>query len=339
MRAGAQGAAPGGFVAGQFDPAFRTAPAAASVVLHQAVAHRPFGGQLVLAVHGGHHLVAAVDGALAVAAHHLDTDHLGQVRRVQFGRLSVRRGGVRLRLGLAHLLGGDEAFLLHALQDVVPADHGARRIADRIAGGREFRDAGQGRRLGQAQLVQLLAVVIVGRRHDAVGAVAEEDLVQVQLEDLVLAELALHLQRQQHFLELAEIAVLVAEEEVARDLLGDGAAAGHALVAGGGGQPDRARDAAPVQADVLVEVRVLDGDHGVAGLDRDIPDGDGVTAVLAELGDELAVAAVHGHRHLPFDPFELRHIRQGRGYGEVGDGQHQRQPGRAQDRQTDQPFD
>src|SRR3546814_3559807 len=82
----------------------------------------------------------------------------------------------------------------------------------------------------EVEFVELLAVVELRRRGDAVGAVAKERLVQVQLEDLVLAQLALHLHRQQHFGELAGVGYLGAEEEMARDLLGDGRPAGHAFL-------------------------------------------------------------------------------------------------------------
>src|SRR3546814_10399537 len=99
-----------------------------------------------------------------------------------------------------------------------------------MAAGRELRERGQRSHFVQVEFVDLLAVVELRRRGDAVGAVAEERLVQVQLEDLVLAQLALHLHRQQHFGELAGVGDLGAEEELARDLLGDGRPAGHAFL-------------------------------------------------------------------------------------------------------------
>jgi hypothetical protein len=71
---------------------------------------------------------------------------------------------------------------------------------------------------------------------------------------------------------LAAVAVFRAEVEVLRDLLGDGAAAGHARIVGGGEQPDRAADAAEIQALVLVEARVLDGDEGLLDVQRDLLD-------------------------------------------------------------------
>ena len=57
---------------------------------------------------------------------------------------------------------------------------------------------------------------------DAIGAAAEIDAVEIELEDLVLGELALQRQRQDRFLDLAPEAAVVGQEDVARELLGDG---------------------------------------------------------------------------------------------------------------------
>ena len=73
--------------------------------------------------------------------------------------------------------------------------------------------------------VERLAVVELGGRSNAVGAIAEEDLVEIQLEDLVLGQRVLDAERQQHLGKLARVAVLGTQEEIARDLLGDRAAA------------------------------------------------------------------------------------------------------------------
>ena len=63
------------------------------------------------------------------------------------------------------------------------------------------------------------------RGVDSVGAAAEIDAVQIELEDLVLAELALQRQRQDRFLDLAPEGAVVGQEDVARQLLGDGRSA------------------------------------------------------------------------------------------------------------------
>ena len=63
------------------------------------------------------------------------------------------------------------------------------------------------------------------RGVDAIGAGAEIDAVEIDLEDLVLAEAVLEPQRQQGFLDLAGEAALGRQKQVLGELLGDRAAA------------------------------------------------------------------------------------------------------------------
>src|SRR5918999_1670087 len=65
---------------------------------------------------------------------------------------------------------------------------GAVGKAARIVATRCLRNPGQRRRLGDIEVAYRLAEVALRRRLDAVGAAAEVDLVEVQLEDLVLRE-------------------------------------------------------------------------------------------------------------------------------------------------------
>ena len=209
-----------------------------------------------------------------------------------------------------HLVPADEAQLRHPLQDVVAADPGALGVAEGIAAGRELGNAGQRGHLVQVQFVQLLAIVELRGRAHAVGAVAEESLVEVQLEDLVLAELALHPQRQQHLGELARVAVFRTQEELPGHLLGDGGAAGDAFLVTGEKQPDGAGDAAVVNTVVLIEAGVLDRDERLLEPLRHLVDVHGIAAGLAEYGDQPAVARVHVHRLLQLDVAQRLHIRQ-----------------------------
>ena len=78
----------------------------------------------------------------------------------------------------------------------------------------------------QAGITDGFAVVDLGCRFDAVGAIAEINFVDVELENLVLAQLTFNLQRQENFVDLAREAAFAAEKEILRDLHGDGAAAG-----------------------------------------------------------------------------------------------------------------
>ncbi len=299
----------------EFDVRFGAAPAVAAVVGEQRIVQAAVGGLLRLRLQRGAHAVAAGQRIVAELLDRLQADHLGQVRRFQLDRRLVRIGQIRLAVG--GLVRGliDEAVVEHPLQHVAAPDQCARPVRDRIAGGRELRDRGQHRAFGQRQLVERLAVIELGRRGDAVGAIAEEALVEIQAQDLVLLERVLDPDRQEHLGDLAREADLRAQEEIACDLLGDRRAARHVLAAGRDHQPDRARDAAEIDAAVAVEVGVLGGDEGLLELLGDLLDPGRNAPGLAECRDQASVGRIDPQRHLQAD---------------VAQGLHGRQPGRDQ---------
>ena len=101
------------------------------------------------------------------------------------------------------------------------------------------------------------------RGIDAIGAGAEIDPVQIDLEDLVLGEAVLEPQRQQGLADLARKAPLGRQEQVFGELLGDRAAALDEMPGGeigerGAQQPDR------IDAEMAVEAAVLGRDHRLA---------------------------------------------------------------------------
>src|SRR3954462_5364719 len=104
---------------------------------------------------------------------------------------------------------------------------------------------------------------------DAVGATAEIDAVQVQLEDLVLGEAPLERQRQDPLAYLAPEIAVVGEEDVAGELLGDRRCA-LAPAALGRADAERADDADRVDAGMMAEAPVLDRDHRVLHDRRDL---------------------------------------------------------------------
>lgn len=315
-------------------------PAMAAVVDVQAIAHGLVGRRLQHRVDGRGDVVALGQRLVAEAGDHLLADHLGHVGRVHLDGALVRRGvhrhGLRLRrFGCAH-----ELQLDHAIEDVVAAHLRALGIGQRIAAGRKLRNARERGHLVERKLIELLAVIELRRGRDAVGAVAEEALVQVQLEDLVLAQLALHAHRREHLGELARVAVFIAEEELARDLLGDGRTTRHALRIGRGDEPHRARDALEVDAVVLVEARVLDGEEGLLLALRDVLDRHRVAARLAEQRHQASVLRVDVHRLLHLDRAQGFHVGQLGGHevvqGAQRDGAKQGQAGQREQRPAQQ---
>ena len=71
----------------------------------------------------------------------------------------------------------------------------------------------------------MLAEVAARGGLDAVQAVAEVDLVQIQLEDLLLGVEVLDVRREDDFLQLPAICLVAREEALSRELLRDRAAA------------------------------------------------------------------------------------------------------------------
>ena len=125
---------------------------------------------------------------------------------------------------------------------------------------------GERRRLGDIQIPDRLAEVALRRGLDAVRAVAEVDLVEVELEDLVLGVLRLDRARDLRFLELANERLLARDalgEDVARELHRDRREALARSCRCLRSMSDRAGHALPVDAGVLVEALVLGDDERV----------------------------------------------------------------------------
>src|SRR3990172_7478239 len=140
------------------------------------------------------------------------------------------------------------------------------RDGGRIEAGR-VGDAGEHRRLGQRQVFGALGEVALSGRLSPVGEVPVVYLVQIPLKDLVVAVLALQLQRDDRFLDLAFRlaieALLAVDIDVLDQLLCDRAATAALEQSGPEGRevlPGRAGQAGEVHAGVAVEAGVLRGD-------------------------------------------------------------------------------
>ena len=222
--------------------------------------------------------------------------HFGHVFRMytEFGAV-----GLDLQLfifGLLVLCIIDVAELVHAQQDVLLARLGAFRVGDRIVGRRRLRQPGQHGRLGHADVLQFFAEINLGRRREAVGALSQIDLVHVDLEDLILAQVFLDFPGQQDFVNLALEGLLAGQEEIARHLLGDGrgplfGAAGQIVQRG-------ARDAEVVDAAVLIKAVVFDGQYSLLHDIRDFLETHHGAPLFAEFSDQHPVRRENPQRHL-----------------------------------------
>ena len=300
---------------GQVDELFGAAVGLAALVVHDAAAQGVVGRLLVVGLDAGVDLQAAHVGLFAVLLEHHAAHHLGHVLGVHAVAAAAGADVQLLRLGLRRLLGGDEAVLDHAVDDVQLALLGAGEVGDRVGGGRELGNARQHRRLGDGHVLQRLAEIGLGGGGKAVGAVAQEDLVHVDLQDLVLGQLVLQLEREQHLVDLARVGLLRREVHVARHLHGDGGRA-LALFTPQVGQRG-AQHAHVIDAVVLVKARIFDRQDRIFHHLRDLADRREGAPLLAELADELAFGGVHPQWQLGVVVGQARDVGQVR----VGDGQ------------------
>jgi hypothetical protein len=162
-------------------------------------------------------------------------------------------------------------------------------------------DAGEQGGLAEVELGGGDAEVVLGRSLDAVGLVAVVHEVEVALENLLLGEVLLDVQGVLEFLELAGVGLLdrsgggilvpVAQRAVLqRDLdvlLREGRRSlGVAALEVGDHGP---AEAAHVEAVVLVEARVLDGQLRVLHVLRDLRQRHDDAVLVVRVGDHLAV--------------------------------------------------
>ncbi len=250
-----------------------------------------------------------------------------------------RGDGQRLLLELLGVGLLDHAGEDHLVDHVVAPLDRALAGAERMQDARRLRQRREIGGLRDGELVHRLVEVHQRRRGDAVGAEAEIDLVEIELEDLVLGIGPLDLQREQRLLDLAGERHLVGQQEVLGDLLGDGRGALRPPARTVVLQVDRAgaRDALEVEPVVLVEILVLGGQEGVDhhlrhGLDRNVE-----PALGGVFGDQRAVGGVHAGHHRRLVVLKLRVVRQvlgevpeQAGGGADADQEHDR-PGREQE--------
>ena len=189
---------------------------------------------------------------------------------------------------------------------------------------------GEERGLRQVELGGPHPEVRLGTRLHPVGAVAEVHDVEVALEDLVLGHQLLEPAGEHGLPSLPSDRLLVAEL-LLHDLLGDGRAALDDLafvdVAHQGA--DRRSGVEPV---VAVEVGVLDGQHGVDGVLRDLREGHGLAVdVVLQRGEERPVGGVDVGPLVERSEVDVGALRRARVREQLARGDHRHADGRQPD--------
>ena len=216
-----------------------------------------------------------------------------------FGRAAVvRAGGEQQRIGLPPLglRRVEEPVVAQQVEHRVAALDAEVRILAGVVAGRGLGNRGQGGGFGDVQVPDRLAEVPLGRRLDAEGAVAQIDLVEIQLEDLVLGVLVLDLAGHLGLAQLPPERLVPPADVLGPDVPGQ--------LHGDGREPlgdphleevvlDRAEHPVPVDPLVLVEPLVLGGDEGRLDHRRHLAERHDRPPLLAQVGDEPAVGGVH----------------------------------------------
>jgi hypothetical protein len=164
--------------------------------------------------------------------------------------------------------------------------------------------------LGQGELLYAFTVVDLCRRLKAIGPVAKENPVEIQLENLLLVQRSLYLDGQQNLVELAHERALERQEIIAGHLHGQRAAAG-ALLSSEHQFGYRAHQAHEVDARVAEKIIILCGQKCIYKLLWNGVKGQGASLLLSKLTDQLAVPGVNPHRCLQFyiaQRFDVRQI-------------------------------
>ena len=200
------------------DRADRAAEPELAIELLEAAAQRALGGGLHPGVERRVELQAAAEQvAVAVAPGRELADVLDEVRRCEVVEIALvderdrlgERGGV---LGI-----GDVAVLAHMAEHVALAFAREREVVRRRVLRRRRDEPGEQRSLGDREVFDVFAEVGLGRRANAVGAVTEIDVIEIDRQDLGLGELALEAHRED---QLARLAAVLEELLLLGDALG-----------------------------------------------------------------------------------------------------------------------
>ncbi len=261
----------------------------------QLSVERSLGGTLQIEIERCVNLEPLIVEPLAVlvfelATHPLDKPRRGVARAAATLGQPQRIGARERGIGVADCVGTP-----HQLDDGIAALHGTIGKAARVVALRSFRQGRECRGLGKIQLAHRLSEVALTRRFDAVGAVAEVDLVEIELEDAVLGIFRLDHPGDFGFAQFAAQRLFTGVEtlgkEVARELHRDRRKPLRNAARTQVGETG-ADDAREVDAPMRVEALVFRDDEGLAHLLRDVLELDQCAPFHADFGDEAAVGGV-----------------------------------------------
>ena len=229
-----------------------------------------------------HHVRRRIGQKVLHALHGIVERVAGEAVRLVLGEDQL------LGLGLVGLRLRDEAFLHHLVQHVfLPLlGLGAGGLLGEARG--RFREGRHHRRLSQREVHRRLVEIGVRRSVETVGACAEIDAVEVEIEDLVLGQHPFEVASEARFLRLALHGLVRGEEQVLHQLLRDGGGALDRAALGGVRQRG-ANDRHEVNARVFPEPLVLSRDERIHHMLGQRLGRDGAAIAEATHRDRVAV--------------------------------------------------
>ena len=281
-------------IGGQGDKFFRTAVNLTPLKIHDALTQGFVGRILVHRIQRGEDVHAAGVSLVAVLGVNQLTHSFGHIFGVDF--LFVRTGAdvQDFRFGFFGLRGGDEFILQHALNDVLLTHGGPLGIADGVVGRGRFGQTRQHGGFSNGDVFQRFAKVGLRGRGKAISPVAQENLIHVDFQDLVLGQHVFQLEGQQDFVNLAGVGFLGGQVHIARHLHGDGRGAlALALAQVGQSGP---HDAQIIDAAMLVKAGVFDRQHRVLHDLRDFVDRCEVATLLTKFANQIPLGGENAQR-------------------------------------------
>ena len=201
-------------------------------------------------------------------------------------------------LGADGLVGVDRRGFGFGGRDIPPFGHGVEhqrlaglhggRVALRVEPRWRLQRAGEDRRFAERQVARRFAEITLRGGLDAIGFVPKEHAVEIEFENVVLGVGLLEPDGEQGFLHLASERLVGGEEEVFRHLLRYGRGAARDFAGLHAFERHRS-EAQHIDAEVLAEAAILDGDEGGRNVVGQFAQRHGFAARLAAIGDQLAV--------------------------------------------------
>ena len=236
----------------------------ATVIGDQAIAQGCRRGGLQLRINGRADGQAAfIQFLLAIQADQLAADFFGEIGGRVIFRLRAFAQFDRVQLRVSGHGGGEKAFRHHPIDHPVATRPRAERIAFGMVVVRSFRQRAEKGDLSDRQLLQRLVEIVQRCGGDAIGPAAEIDFIQIQFENLVLRESLVDPVGEDSLLDLPFDRNLICQQEVLRDLLGDGRRADQPFAFAVILQirDDRPDDPGEIDPVMLIEALIFRGDE------------------------------------------------------------------------------